>query len=420
MALVAPPDLDRSASVPPLSVLDTLQQLTRALNSQRGISSDDKLSGGYVWLIDDQAERRWCLQWLGRTVEWATKKWIECESDEWEQVAETASKLTAELCGKSASGAVQRRVALWKHSGDLLLLGGIAVHEPSFVHADVGCRTWGAAILLARRIARQSIDISMHRRCIELGSGTGLLGLAVGCVLQGLVGASVTMTDYLPVLIQAARDGARSNGLLDNGTAVPMRLDWFELARQITEQGCTGDEQSAIALPAASYMDTVDRDATAAGTEWEGRVEPTLSAEESKGAFDLVIAADVLYEIEHCRVISLLANHLLADAKPGTRSAVSTPPRFILTTPLRSTHLREVAAFEAEMAALPAMRLVSRDDSTRADDLDAWISSMRNEHSAAMLASDQSLAKAIDEDAGDLLVYRTFIYERLLAEATPF
>ncbi|KAJ2458317.1 hypothetical protein GGF42_002150 [Coemansia sp. RSA 2424] len=415
MSLIAPPDLDRSVSAPPLTVMDTLQQLAQVLGAQRGISSEDKIDGGYVWDIDDQAERRWCLQWLGRTVEWATKKWMLSESDDWEQVAELASKLTSELCGKAASGAVQRRVALWRHDGDPLLQGGIAVHEPSFVHADVGCRTWGAAILLARRIARQAIDISTHRRCIELGSGTGLLGLAVGRALQGQAGASVTMTDYLPVLIQAAREGARSNGLLDDGAVMPLRLDWFELARQVN--GLPGNdgglsEKSAISLPTTNYLDAVDRDATAAGNEWEGRVEPTLSAEESKGAFDLVIAADVLYEIEHCRVISLLANHLLAGAKPGASAVACVTPRFILTAPLRSTHWREVAAFEAEMAALPAMRLASRDDSTRADDLDAWISGMRSERSAATLASDQSLARAIGEDAGDLLVYRTYIYER--------
>ncbi|KAJ2743524.1 hypothetical protein GGI20_003679 [Coemansia sp. BCRC 34301] len=404
MSLIAPPDLDRAASAPPLAVVDTLHQLALVLSIQRGLSSDKKIDGGYVWDVDDPAERRWCLQWLGRTVEWATKKWMASESDDWERVAEMASKLTSELSGKTASGAVQRRIPLWRYNGDPLLLGGIAVHEPSFVHADVGCRTWGAAVLLARRIARQAIDVSMHRRCIELGSGTGLLGLAVGCALQGVAGASVTMTDYLPVLIQAAREGARSNGVLDSGTVVPMRLDWFELARQSAE--------SAVAIPTANYLDAVDRDAVAAGSGWEGRVEPTLSAEESNGAFDLVIATDVLYEIEHCRVIPLLANHLLARAESSSNSVANITPRFILTTPLRSTHWREVAAFEAEMAAVPAVRLVSSNDSTRTDDLDTWMSGMGNERSAALLASDHSLARAIDEDAGDLLVYRTYIYER--------
>ncbi|KAJ2871043.1 hypothetical protein GGH93_005120 [Coemansia aciculifera] len=416
MYLNAPPDLDRTASEPSEEVVATLQQLAQVLNAQRGVSSDDKVYGGYVWDIDDKSERQWCLQWLGRTFEWATKKWMVNELDEWERVAEMASKLTSELCGKGSSGAVQRRVPLWRHDGDPLLLGGIAVHEPSFVHADVGCKTWGAAILLARRIARQSIDISMFRRCVELGSGTGLLGLAAGCALRGVEGASVTMTDYLPVLIQAARKGAQSNGLLDNGVIVPMRMDWFEMAQQIAALSESQGQQTrdAISLPAANYLDAVDRDATAAGNEWEGRVEPTLGAEESQGAFDLVIAADVLYEIEHCYVVALLANHLLATTKSsvGGNSKSYITPRFILTTPLRSTHWREIAAFEAEMAATPTMRLASKDDTTRTDDLDSWISSICDKRSATVLANDQNLARAIDEDADDSLIYRTYIYER--------
>ncbi|KAJ2486306.1 hypothetical protein IWW37_005664 [Coemansia sp. RSA 2050] len=413
MSLGAPPDLDKTAPEPPEEVVATLQQVAQALRIQRGISSGDRVHGGYMWDIVDKSERHQCLQWLGRAVEWATKKWMLSEQDEWERVAEMAAKLTSELCGKGASGAVQRRVSLWRRGGDPLLVGGIAVHEPSFVHADVGCKTWGAAILLARRIARQSIDISMFRRCIELGSGTGLLGLAAGCALRGLEGASVTTTDYLPVLIQAAREGAQANGLLDNGAIVPMKMDWFEMAQDIAALAEDRGEptRGTMSIPAASYLDAVHRDATAAGNEWEGRIEPALGGEESKGAFDLVIAADVLYEMEHCYVIALLANHLLAAAKPGA-GELYLAPQFIITTPLRSTHWREVAAFEAEMAAIPTMRLVSRDDTTRADDLDSWISGIRDKDSATMLANDQSLARAIDEDAGDSLVYRTYIYER--------
>ncbi|KAJ2024902.1 hypothetical protein IWW57_003568 [Coemansia sp. S610] len=413
MALSAPPDLDKAASEPPEEVVATLQQVAQALTIQRGITSDDFFRGGYVWDIVDKSERHQCLQWLGRTVEWATKKWMLSEQDEWEQVAEMAAKLTSELCGKGASGAVQRRVSLWRRDGDPLLVGGIAVHEPSFVHADVGCKTWGAAILLARRIARQSVDISAFQRCIELGSGTGLLGLAAGCALRGLEGASVTMTDYLPVLIQAAREGARANGLLDNGAIVPMKMDWFEMAQDIVALSENREEptRGTMSIPIANYLDAVHRDATAAGNEWEGRIEPTLGAKESKGAFDLVIAADVLYEMEHCYVIALLANHLLAATKPGVGEPY-VAPRFILTTPLRSTHWREVAAFEAEMAATPTMCLVSRDDTTRADDLDSWISGIKDKGSATMLASDLDLARAIGEDAGDSLIYRTYVYER--------
>ncbi|KAJ2801926.1 hypothetical protein H4S07_004810, partial [Coemansia furcata] len=359
-------------------VIATLQQLNQVLNVQRGLDSDNTVLGGYVWDIDDKVEREWCVQWLVRIVKWATEKWMICELDEWERVAEMAAKLTCELCGKGASGAVQRRVPLWRHDGEPLLLGGIALHEPR--------------------------------------SGTGLLGLAAGCALRGVEGASVTMTDYLPVLIQAAREGAQSNGLLDNGAVVLKKIDWFEMAQQVTTLSEKNGQSTrgAISLPAANYMDAVDRDAAATGSKWEGLVELTLGAEESKGAFDLVIAADVLYEVEHCYVIALLANHLLAATKSSAAGdgAPSVTSRFILTTPLRSTHWREVTAFEAEMAAIPTMRLVSKDDTTRADDLHAWVSGICDERSATVLANDRNLARAIDEDVVDSLIYRIYTYER--------
>ncbi|KAJ2835010.1 hypothetical protein GGI24_000080 [Coemansia furcata] len=224
------------------------------------------------------------------------------------------------------------------------------------------------------------------------------------------------MTDYLPVLIQAAREGAQSNGLLDNGAVVLKKMDWFEMAQQIATLSENNGQSTrgAISLPAANYMDAVDRDAAATGSKWEGLVELTLGAEESKGAFDLVIAADVLYEVEHCYVIALLANHLLAATKPSADGdgAPSATPRFIVTTPLRSTHWREVTAFEAEMAAIPTMRLVSKDDTTRADDLNAWVSGICDERSATVLVNDRILARAIDEDVVDSLIYRTYVYER--------
>jgi predicted nicotinamide N-methyase len=64
---------------------------------------------------------------------------------------------------------------------------------------------WPSAITLARAVARRALS---GRRVLELGCGLGLPGLsaAVG-------GARVTLTDWAPEAVVAARDNARRNAV---------------------------------------------------------------------------------------------------------------------------------------------------------------------------------------------------------------
>jgi predicted nicotinamide N-methyase len=123
---------------------------------------------------------------------------------------------------------------------------------------------WPSAIALARRLSREDLA---GRRLIELGVGVGLPSLVT---LDR--GAGVLATDYYEAALDFTRHNARENGLPEPETAL---LNWH------------------------------------AGPD--------------AGAFDLVIAADVLYEERSTRSLARLVPGLLAPggevlfADPGRR-----------------------------------------------------------------------------------------------------
>ena len=122
---------------------------------------------------------------------------------------------------------------------------------------------WPSAIALARRLSREDLA---GRRLIELGAGVGLPTLVA---LDR--GANVLATDYYAAALDFTRHNAGANGLPEPGTAL---LDWHD--------------------------------------------GPDV------GAFDLVIAADVMYEERSTRSLARLLPGLLA---PGGEALFADPGR---------------------------------------------------------------------------------------------
>lgn len=80
---------------------------------------------------------------------------------------------------------------------------------------------WGitsAAVALSRHLASMG-DLS-GQRAIELGCGLGLAGLTAG-----MLGARLSLTDYVPEAVEFAGENARLNGL-DEELVSCMLLDW--------------------------------------------------------------------------------------------------------------------------------------------------------------------------------------------------
>ena len=104
-------------------------------------------------------------------------------------------------------------------SSDLVIESG-TLREDS-----VGSLTWRSAEVLGRRMAGSPDQFlpAGTRRVIELGCGTGLVGLAAAAIVQaGASNAQVILTDFDPLALDQARQNARANEL----DVCIKRLDW--------------------------------------------------------------------------------------------------------------------------------------------------------------------------------------------------
>ncbi|KIW09827.1 hypothetical protein PV08_11928 [Exophiala spinifera] len=148
-------------------------------------------------------------------------------------------------------------------------------------HTDVGLQTWGASIVLSEFLCRSASHFDLTRSClpsapriVELGAGTGLISLTLAKLLPtlGIESATVVATDYHQTVLANLRANIASN----------FHLEMDDLPRQHADiQTCTLD--------------------------WE---KPHSDAPLDKKA-DVIIAADVVYEVHHAIALRKCAAHLL-------------------------------------------------------------------------------------------------------------
>jgi len=155
---------------------------------------------------------------------------------------------------------------------------------------NLGLKTWTSSLLLAKRLPAlrrllptfEGGQPRSRPRVLELGAGTGLVGIAAACLWE----ASVTLTD-LPEIVGNLEQNVQRNALrieASCGTATVRALDWSD------------DSQ----IP-----------------------------EDENERFPLILAADPLYSPEHPKMLSETVGRWLCR----TREA-----RFILELPLRHAY----------------------------------------------------------------------------------
>lgn len=97
------------------------------------------------------------------------------------------------------------------------------LHIHQLLVGDVGCVVWDAALVLSgyvETLETRSPGYWKNTRVIELGAGTGIVGLVAACY-----GASVTLTD-LPEFVDLMKVNVKENSSLLTGTAVAQSLTW--------------------------------------------------------------------------------------------------------------------------------------------------------------------------------------------------
>ncbi|TLD38628.1 hypothetical protein E2P81_ATG01171 [Venturia nashicola] len=215
-------------------------------------------------------------------------RWIKDEAER-EQIWDQASLRLAERSGRTGMPAISRTFKIPSPTGYV----DLTLHEPSLTEDHLGFKTWASSYMLAKRMC--SMDLPSPRngrhRILELGSGTGLVGLAAAAVLK----ADVLLTDLPEIEANLSKNVLQNLDILEfeGGSATTAVLDWAD-PRLV-------DGSSSV------------------GTN-------TLA---SHGPFPIILAADCMYSAEHP---ALLVNAITPWLEHSPEA------RLVLEIPLREGH----------------------------------------------------------------------------------
>jgi D-xylulose reductase len=231
-------------------------------------------------------------------------RWIE-DDEAKEEIWNQASARMSERSGRTAMGAMSRKFRIPSATDSFEL----DIHEPTMTGDDLGLKTWAASYMLAKRLHTMDLgqpDEIQRLQVLELGSGTGLVGLA----MAGL-GADVILTDMASIHANLAHNAEKNAATIEHrgGSARAGVLDWTD-----------------------PTVCTLRPDAT----------EPSDS-ESVSSKFPVILAADSLYSPEH--------PHMLVDTISAWL-AEEAGAKVIVEFPYRDAYLPEIATFRERMTKL--------------------------------------------------------------------
>ncbi|OTB05052.1 hypothetical protein M426DRAFT_320112 [Hypoxylon sp. CI-4A] len=246
--------------------------------------------------------------------------WIQ-DDDEKEALWDEASRRLSERCGKAGMGEITRRWPLETQASSPFEL---IIREPPITGDSLGLKTWGSSYFLAQSLGKiaegylshllrsegpnQSLDV------LELGSGTGLLGMAAAAIWQ----ANVVLTD-LPDIVPNLTYNIETN---------------------------------------RSAIETLGGKVDAGVLIW-GSDEGNAERFSKQNQFKIVLAADPLYDDDHPVLLTSAINaHLMKDE--DARAVVMVPQRDNTTKKLLASFMSNMEA--SGLTVLEQHTLVGQDD----------------------------------------------------------
>ncbi|KAK5992784.1 Protein-lysine N-methyltransferase EFM2 [Cladobotryum mycophilum] len=228
--------------------------------------------------------------------------WIE-DYDRQEELWELASKRMSERCGRTAMGEVTRR---WPFEGDGAACEPfeLVIKEPALTGDSLGFKTWDP---------RQTSPA-----VLELGSGTGLLGIAAAALWK----APVYLSD-LPNIVPNLKDNVEKN-------------------KELVES--LGGSMTAGALTWGGEEDEIDQ-------ELFGNLNQ----------FKLILVADPMYDDDHPALLaSAICQHLAFGSE--SRAVVMVPRRDETTKRLMESFKQAMLDLETPLFLEQEDELAGQDD----------------------------------------------------------
>jgi predicted nicotinamide N-methyase len=212
-------------------------------------------------------------------------KWIRSDEEK-EQIWEEASLRLSERSGRSAMPAMTRPFDIPSRNGPT----NISIHEPALTADNLGLKTWASSYVLAQKLLNIDMESAFARcgrRVLELGAGTGLVGIAAAITLT----AAVCLTD-LPEI----RPNLERNVDLNS---TPIRVAGGSATTGILDWTC----------PETLNYST------------SGAICPS-----TRSKFPVILAADSIYSSEHPKLLVNAISTWLSRV-PEARIAIELPRR---------------------------------------------------------------------------------------------
>ncbi|KAI0804328.1 putative methyltransferase-domain-containing protein [Xylaria sp. FL0064] len=216
-------------------------------------------------------------------------QWIQ-DDDQRELIWEEASRCLSQRCGRAGMGEITRRWPFQNRQTPFEL----AVREPPITGDSLGHKTWGSSYLMAQLLDDLSSGSLAHLltsdrreslKILELGSGTGLLGIAAAAIWQ----ADAVLSD-LPDIMP--------------------NLDYNIEQNRATVERLGGNLSSGVLI-------------------W-GSKSANDARFSSRNQFNIILAADSMYDDDHPDLLASAIHEQLYDS-PDSRAIVMVPMRDEIT-----------------------------------------------------------------------------------------
>ncbi|KAG7138396.1 Protein-lysine N-methyltransferase EFM2 like protein [Verticillium longisporum] len=189
--------------------------------------------------------------------------WIDDEEEK-EFIWSEASRRLSERCGRTAMGEITRR---WPFRGsEQPNEFELIIREPPLTGDSLGHKTWGSSYVLARHLpqltstslARLFAESQKESRLtvLELGSGTGLLGIAAAALWK----VDIVMSDLPEIMANLHHNADANRSVVESlgGSLKDGALTWGSTSKGEVDQALFGEKnQFKIVLAADPMYDDI-------------------------------------------------------------------------------------------------------------------------------------------------------------------